>query len=104
MATIGFKRVDVNLGGLVPDSNGIVKTECTTTYATNVISAGVSLQSWKVSFSNHHDIKVLGAGVENVSFDNNTVSFTAWLQMFDTVNKIVPGDSQLAVLVSTTVE
>lgn len=99
MASVNFKSLTVNLGGLVADGNGKISTTSSTNFLTNVIDAGASIQSWKLSFSNHHDIKVFGVGIENIQHQGNELSFDIWMQLFDTANKIIPSDSELIVSV-----
>ncbi|XWN35447.1 MAG: hypothetical protein ROO73_01490 [Roseivirga sp.] len=105
MAQTLFRTDTISLGGYTPDSQGkLTIAENKFQFSTKVISCGVSLQSWKLSFPTYYDIKVCGAGIDNVQYYNNEVVFDAWLQFFDTVHKVVPADSELVALISAYVE
>jgi hypothetical protein len=100
MATVQFRIVDVPFGSSV-SANGTITADAQASFSTNVISAGVAIQGWTLSYGKDDNwVKDAGANIYNVQTSGTSVLFTASLQLIDdSGNKLNPADVSLTALV-----
>ena len=85
MLSTQFLDYQTNFDGIKPDSTGVLSTQGSVRFASDVINATAAIKSFRVSYGigDYESISVTGASYSNLQFIGSEVSFNLSTQIYD---------------------